>query len=125
MSVLELAAWKHADEYCAFLASKLQVALSRIKQQMHREVGHSSMLQIVRNIRDHTWNFWNCRVVDRISRPRGLGTLEEHRQSNSMMTLFPFATQATEQVPGASIEKSRVWVINLAAYLRFRPMGGC
>ena len=32
------------------------------------------------------------------------------------MTLFPFATQATEQVPGASIEKPRVWVINLAAF---------
>ncbi len=50
-SILELAAWKRADEYCTFFASKLQVALSRIKQQMHREVGHSSMLQVVRNIR--------------------------------------------------------------------------
>ena len=27
--------------------------LSRIKQQVHREVGHSSMLQIVRNMRDN------------------------------------------------------------------------
>ena len=34
-------------------ASKPQVALSRIKQQMHREVGHSNMLEIVRNIRDN------------------------------------------------------------------------
>ena len=50
-SILEIAAWKRADEYCTFFASKPQVALSRIKQQMHREVGHSSMLQIVRNIR--------------------------------------------------------------------------
>ena len=52
-SILELAAWKRADEYCTFFASKPQVALSRIKQQMHREVGHSNMLQIVRNIRDN------------------------------------------------------------------------
>ena len=51
--ILEIAAWKRADEYCTLLASKPQVALSRIKQQMHREVGHSSMLQIVRNIRDN------------------------------------------------------------------------
>ena len=50
-SILEIAAWKRADEYCTFFASKPQVALSRIKQQMHREVGHSSMLHIVRNIR--------------------------------------------------------------------------
>ena len=50
-SILEIAAWKRADEYCTFFASKPQVALSRIKQQMHREVGHSNMLQIVRNIR--------------------------------------------------------------------------
>ena len=42
-----------ADEYCTIFASKPQVALSRIKQQMHREVGYSSMLQIVRNIRDN------------------------------------------------------------------------
>ena len=33
--------------------NKPQVALSRIKKQMHREVGHSNMLQIVRNIRDN------------------------------------------------------------------------
>ena len=52
-SILEIAAWKRADEYCTFFASKPQVALSRIKQQMHREVGHSSMLHIVRNIRDN------------------------------------------------------------------------
>ena len=52
-SILEIAAWKRADEYCTFFASKPQVALSRIKQQMHREVGHSNMLQIVRNIRDN------------------------------------------------------------------------
>ena len=38
-SILEIAAWKRADEYCTFFASKPQVALSRIKQQMHREVG--------------------------------------------------------------------------------------
>ena len=44
---------------------------------------------------------------------------------SSKMTLFSFATQATERVPGASIEEPRVWVINLAAYLRCRPMGGC
>ena len=50
-SVLELAAWKHADEYCTVLAFKPQMALLRIKQQMHREVGHSSMLQIVQDIR--------------------------------------------------------------------------
>ena len=52
-SILEIAAWKRADEYCIFFASKPQVALSRIKQQMHREVGHSNMLPIVRNIRDN------------------------------------------------------------------------
>ena len=52
-SILEIAGWKRTDEYCTFFASKPQVALSRIKQQMHREVGHSSMLQIVRNIRDN------------------------------------------------------------------------
>ena len=52
-SILEIVAWKRTDEYCTFFASKPQVALSRIKQQMHREVGHSSMLQIVRNIRDN------------------------------------------------------------------------
>ena len=52
-SILQIAACKRADEYCTFFASKPQVALSRIKQQMHREVGHSSMLQIVRNIRDN------------------------------------------------------------------------
>ena len=63
-----------------------------------------------------TWNFWNYRVVGHISRPRGFDALEEHGQSSSKMTLFPFATQATEQVPGASIEKPRVWVINLAAF---------
>ena len=51
--ILEIAAWKRADEYCTFFASKPQVALSRIKQQMHREVWHSSMLQIVQNIRDN------------------------------------------------------------------------
>ena len=55
-------------------------------------------------------------MVGHINRPRGLDTLEEHGQSSSMMTLFPFATQATEQVPGASIEEPRVWVINLAAF---------
>ena len=51
-SILEISAWKRADEYCTF-ASKPQVALSRIKQQMHREVGHRNILQIVRNIRDN------------------------------------------------------------------------
>ena len=53
LKILEIAAWKRADEYCTFFASKPQVALSRIKQQMHREVGHSSMLHIVRNIREN------------------------------------------------------------------------
>ena len=52
-SILEIAAWKRADEYCTFFDSKPSVALSRIKQQMHREVGHCNMLQIVRNIRDN------------------------------------------------------------------------
>ena len=52
-SILEIAAWKRADEYCTFFNSKPSVALSRIKQQMHREVGHCNMLQIVRNIRDN------------------------------------------------------------------------
>ncbi len=52
-SILEIAAWKRADEYCTFFDSKPKVALSRIKKQMHREVGHCSMLQIVRNIRDN------------------------------------------------------------------------
>ena len=52
-SVLELAVWKRANEYCPFCASKLQVALSRIKEQIHREVGYRSMLRIVRNIRDN------------------------------------------------------------------------
>ena len=51
--ILEIAAWKRADEYCTFFAFKPQVALSRIKQQMHSEVGHSNMLHIVRNIRDN------------------------------------------------------------------------
>ena len=52
-SILENAAWKRADGYCTFFVAKPQVALSRIKQQMHHEVGHSNMLQIVRNIRDN------------------------------------------------------------------------
>ena len=52
-STLEIAAWKRADEYNAFFDSKPKAALSRIKQQMHREVGHCNMLQIVRNIRDN------------------------------------------------------------------------
>ena len=52
-SILEIAAWKRADEYCTFFDSKPSVALSRIKQQMHREVGHCNILQIVRNIRDN------------------------------------------------------------------------
>ena len=39
-SILEIAAWNRADEYCTFFDSKPNVALSRIKQQMHREVGH-------------------------------------------------------------------------------------
>ena len=51
-----------------------------------------------------------------INLSRGFDALEEHGQSSSKMTLFPFATQATERVPGASIEKPRVWVINLAAF---------
>ncbi len=51
--VVEIAACKRAYEYCTFFDSKPNVALSRIKQQMHREVGHSNMLQIVRNIRDN------------------------------------------------------------------------
>ena len=51
-SILEIAAWKRADEYCTFFVSEPQVALSKIKQQMHREVGYSNMLHIVRNIRD-------------------------------------------------------------------------
>ena len=55
-------------------------------------------------------------MVGHISRPRGFDALEEHGQSSSKMTLFPFATQATEQVPEASIEEPRVWVINLAAF---------
>ena len=42
--------------------------------------------------------------------------MEGHRQSSSRMTLFSFATQATERVPGASIEKPRGWVLNLAAF---------
>ena len=46
----------------------------------------------------------------------GFDALEEHGQSSSKMTLFSFVTQATEQVPGASIEKLRVWVLNLAAF---------
>ena len=58
-SILEIAAWKRTNEYCAFFASKPQVALSRIKQQMHREVGHSNMLRIVRNIRDNMEFFSN------------------------------------------------------------------
>ena len=52
-SILKIAAWKRADEYCTFFNSKPNVALSRIKQQMHREVGHFSTLSIVRNIRDN------------------------------------------------------------------------
>ena len=40
------------------------------------------------------------------------------------MILFPFATQATEPAPGASIEEPRVPHTNLAAYPRCRPMGG-
>ena len=52
-SIFEIAAWKRADEYCTFFDSKPSVALSRIKQQMHREVGHCNMLQILRNIRDN------------------------------------------------------------------------
>ena len=52
-SILEIAAWKRADEYSTFFASKPQVALSRIKQQMNREVGHSNMLHIMRTIRDN------------------------------------------------------------------------
>ena len=52
-SIVEITAQERADEYCTFFASKPQVALSRIKQQMHREVGHNNMLQIVRNIRDN------------------------------------------------------------------------
>ena len=63
-----------------------------------------------------TWNFWSYREVGRIRRPRGLGTMEGHRQSSSRVTLFSFATQATERVPGASIEKPRGWVLNLAAF---------
>merc|ERR1712146_282809 len=42
---------------------------------------------------------------------------ENNRQSSSRMTLFSFATQATERVLGTSIEKPRGWVLNLAAYL--------
>ena len=30
--------------------------------------------------------------------------------------MFSFATQATERVPGTSIEKPRGWVLNLAAF---------
>ena len=41
------------------------------------------------------------------------------------MILFPFATQATEPAPGASIEEPRVPHTNLVAYPRCRPMGGC
>ena len=50
-SILEIAAWERADEYCTFFDSKPSVALSGIKQQMHREVGHCSILQILRNTR--------------------------------------------------------------------------
>ena len=32
------------------------------------------------------------------------------------MTLFPFATQTTEQAQGASIEEPRAWETNLAAF---------
>ena len=103
-SILEIAAWKRADEYCTFFASKPQVALSRIKQQMHREVGHSNMLQIVRNIRDN---------MEFLELPGG-GT-HGHRWTKSKMILFPFATQATEPAPGASIEEPRVRNTNLAA----------
>ena len=35
---------------------------------------------------------------------------------DDLVTLFSFATQATERVPGASIEKPRGWVLNLAAF---------
>ena len=52
-SILEIAAWKRADDYCTYFASKPQVALSRIKQQMRREVGHNNMLPIVRIIREN------------------------------------------------------------------------
>ena len=83
-SILEIAAWKRADEYCTFFASNPQVALSRIKQQMHREVGHSNMLQIMRNTRDNM-EFWSCRVVGRTSRPRRQGTVDGHRQMKSKM----------------------------------------
>ena len=108
-SILEIAAWKRADEYCTLFNSKPSVApCSKLCETSGT-----------------TWNFWSYREVGRIRRPRGLGTMEGHRQSSSRMTLFSFATQATERVPGTSIEKSRGWVLNLAAYLRHRPMGDC
>ena len=47
-SILEIATWKRAGEYRTIFESKPQVALLKIKQQMHREVGHSSKLQIAR-----------------------------------------------------------------------------
>ena len=57
-SILEIAAWKRADEYCTFFASKPQVALSRIKQQLHREVERKSCGPF-----GTTRSFGTCRVA--------------------------------------------------------------
>ena len=75
---------------------------------MHREVGHSNMLQIVRNIREN---------MDLLELP-GAGTHQpssETRHSGRAQVLISFATQATEPAPGASIEEPRVRNTNLAS----------
>ena len=88
------------------------MALSRIKQQMHREVGHSNMLHIVRNIRDNM-EFLELPGGGTHQPSRRHGTVDGHRQMKSKMILFPFATQATEPAPGALIEEPRLRNTNL------------
>ena len=74
-SILEIAAWKRADEYCTFFASKPQVALSRIKQQRsgaaacYTSCGTSGT----------TWSSWSSRVVGRTSRSRTHDAADGHR----------------------------------------------
>ena len=49
--------------------------------------------------------------------------MDGHRWTKSKMILFRFATQATEQAPGGSIEEPRVRNTNLAALPSYLPVG--
>ena len=120
---------------------------------MQREVGHSSTLRIVRNVRDNMefLELLGCGVHqsfpaerrggrgqvgkggDDLVSFREPGTRAQGRKGNRILRTGVYkvnrqdktATQATELALEASIEAPHTRHTNLAAYPEYRPVGGC